>query len=167
MMRLSRPAGLIVFGSSPRRALIRSLVWALLLLAVGRFLLVPVRIYGDSMKPTYQPGTFNLVYTLRYRGRPPRRGDVVAVSMAGRRLLLLKRVIGLPGETVFIGNGTVFIDGEPIEEPYVEYNAHWNVSPVTLDGNEYFVIGDNRGMPSRLHTFGRTTGDRIFGVPLL
>lgn len=165
--RLPPLVGLIVRGRSLPRTLLRAVAWALLALVVFRHLLIPVRVYGPSMEPAFPSGSVNLVSTLRYRrGRAPARGEVVAVAMAGRRVMLLKRVIGLPGETVAIAGGVVYLDGRPLDEPYVRYNAGWDRPPVRLEADEYFLIGDNRGMPAEAHTFGRARRGRLVGSPV-
>jgi signal peptidase I len=81
--------------------------------------------------------------------------------------MLMKRVIGLPGETVAFENGRVLIDGKLLDEPYEKWKSDWNIAPVTLTTNEYFIVGDNRTMPSELHTFGRVERGRIVGKVLL
>jgi signal peptidase I len=75
----------------------------------------------------------------------------------------VKRVIALPGERVRIDDGTVFVNGQPLPEPYVERRQPWNVEEITLAGDEYFVIGDNRGMRARDHMFGAVSRKRLYG----
>jgi signal peptidase I len=95
--------------------------------------------------------------------RSPRRGDVVAIRLAGPNVLYIKRVVALPHERVAIDAGRLHVDGQPIDEPYVLYRAAWNYQEVQLGDGEYFVIGDNRGMRQELHDFGRVTRERIRG----
>jgi signal peptidase I len=129
--------------------------------------LLPVRLSGISMEPTYTDGEMNFANRFAYAGRRrPARGDVVAIRMAGMSVLYVKRVIGLPRETVEITMGTVLIDGQPLIEPTVVRKAPWNVPAVTLGEDEYFVIGDNRAMSVQNHDFGRASLDRIIGKML-
>ena len=128
--------------------------------------LQPVRLSGISMEPTYRDGALNFTNRLAYAWRPPARGDVIAIRMAGPSVVYVKRIVGLPGERVEIAMGTVVIDGRPLAEPAVTRKAPWNVPALTLGGDEYFVIGDNRAMAVEQHDFGRTTRQRIVGKML-
>lgn len=156
----------ILFGKSLRRTLVRAAILATSSFILFRFLFLPVRIIGISMEPTYRDGSINFVNTLRYRFRAPRRGDVVAIRMAGRHVMLLKRIIGLPGERLAFHNGTLTVNGKVIPEPYVKNIGDWNLAEVTIGLNEFFVAGDNRLMPIEAHAHGRVERGRIIGGPL-
>jgi signal peptidase I len=141
----------LVFGRNPKFTLIRLVATILLFAVLFTFVFIPIRVTGISMLPTYRDGQLNLVNKLAYRSRPPRRGDVVAIWATGRALLL-KRVIGLPGEHVIFREGVVEIDGEPLSEPYLKLKpAPWN-EPFAIGPDEYLVVGDNRTMPAGFHT---------------
>jgi signal peptidase I len=156
-------AARLLVGARPRRTALRAaLLIASAILVFGAWLL-PVRLEGISMEPAYRDGEFNFANRLAFAWRPPDRGDVVAIRMAGLRLVYVKRIVGLPNERVEIVEGVVAIDGRPLAEPGVVRRQPWNVPPVTLGADEYFVIGDNRGMPSHHHAFGRVRRDRIVG----
>ena len=107
---------------------------------------MPVRAHGISMMPTYEEGQFIFVNRLAYRFSPVKRGDVVAITLKGGEAVLVKRIIALPGETVRIDGGQVFIDGVPLDEPYLRYHMPWNMKDGTVAADEVFVIGDNRSM---------------------
>ena len=156
----------LVWGRNPRRTVIRGLVLVAVTFIIFRFVLLPVRISGGSMAPTYRDGRINFINRLAYEWRKPQRGDVVGVKMAGTRVLLLKRIIGLPGETVAIEQGVVHINGQPLAEPYVKHRAPWQLTPRTLGPNEYLFIGDNRGMPQEAHEFGIGEAGKIAGKAL-
>ena len=115
------------------------------------------------MLPTYRDGALNFANRLTFLWRRPSRGDVVAIRMAGPRVLYVKRIIGLPGERVEIAIGTVLVDGQPLVEPTVVYKSPWNVPAVTLGDDEYFVVGNNRAMAARNHDFGLVKRERIVG----
>ena len=83
----------------------RVLILALISFALFTWVLLPVRAQGISMEPTYEPGTFHLVNRLAFRWRDPVRGDVVAIRLAGTRVVYVKRIIGLPGEKLRIEAG--------------------------------------------------------------
>jgi signal peptidase I len=153
----------ILVGKSAGRSVIRGLCFAVVLLAGSRFLLVPVRAHGISMMPTYQEGQFIFVNRLAYRFSPLKRGDVVAITLKGGEAVLVKRIVALPGETVSIEGGQVFIDGAPLAEPYRHFFLPWNMKEGTVAADEVFVIGDNRSMPLENHDFGFARQDRILG----
>ena len=156
-----------LFGPNPRRTAIRAAVLIVVSAVVFGVALLPVRLSGISMEPTYADGEMNFANRLAYAGRRrPARGAVVAIRMAGMSVLYVKRIIGLPRERVEITMGTVLINGEPLIEPTVVRKAPWNVPAVTLGEDEYFVIGDNRAMSVQNHDFGRASLDRIVGKML-
>jgi signal peptidase I len=153
----------LVFGTNPRRTVVRVLVLAAISFVIFRFVLIPIRTEGSSMLPTYGPDQLRLVNLFAYRWSVPARGDIVAIEMAGPHVLYVKRVIGLPGERVSVMEGAVRINGNPLAEPYVKHRNAWDVPEVTLGPAEYFVIGDNRGMSVADHDFGRVDLPRILG----
>jgi signal peptidase I len=156
----------LIFGTSPGTTFARTMVLAAVSVPVFRFVLLPVRIKGASMEPAYHDRNLSVINTLSFIFREPGRGDVVAIRTTGMRVLYLKRIIGLPGETVEFRSGTVFINKAPLEEPYVKSGCSWNMQPVTVEQGEYFVVGDNRSMDIGLHVFGIIDADRVTGKPL-
>lgn len=153
-------------GRNPRRTLVRIAVLVVISIAVFGWVLIPVRTYGDSMLPTYRSGSFHLVNRVPYLFRQPARGDVVALQMAGWSVVYVKRIVGLPGESIGFRDGLLTVNGKALIEPYVRQRATWNMRETTLARGEYFVVGDNRGMRIEEHEFGRVTRGRIAG-PLL
>ncbi|MEJ5238772.1 signal peptidase I [Limisphaera sp. VF-2] len=154
----------LAVGRHPRRTLVRAVVLALLTIAVFRYVLLPVRVQGISMWPTYQDRQWGLVNRLAYRWSEPRRGDVVCVRFtAGEHVMLLKRIVALPGETVGFRNGRLYVNGRPLEEPYVKTPCDWNEPERQLGPDEYYVVGDNRSMPREDHMHGITERWRIVG----
>lgn len=143
----------------------RAAVLVVLSIVVFRYVLAPLRLDGVSMEPTFQHGQISLANRLAYVSASPERGDVVAVRMrdSGRSIFLLKRVVGLPGESIGFREGQLMVDGQPVPEGYLTYTSDWNRDPVLCEANEYFVVGDNRSMPIENHAFGRTTRSRIVG----
>lgn len=153
----------LVFGSNPRRTLVRVLVLAAVSVVTFRWVLMPIRAEGGSMLPTYNSGSLNIVNRLAFVHRKPARGDVIAIRLAGPHVLYVKRIVGLPGERLAMSQGQVYIDGAPLVEPYVHERDPWDVPEVTLTAREYYVIGDNRGMRASDHDFGRVDVSRIVG----
>lgn len=153
----------ILFGSNPRRTSVRVLVLVVISFVLFTWVLLPVRAEGISMQPTYESGSFRLVNRLSFLGDGPQRGDIIAIRLAGERVVYVKRVIGLPGERLEIVDGQVLINGTPLDEPYVRNRKPWTLAEVTMAPDEYFVVGDNRGMNLRDHTMGRVDASRIIG----
>jgi signal peptidase I len=149
-----------------RRFLIRVFLVALSAYLFFGYLCIPIRIQGSSMEPTYRNGGINLCCTLRYIRSKPKRPDVVGVRFAGRRVMLLKRVVAVEDETVEFRNGALLVDGKEIGEPYLRFPSDWNLPPRQVEKGHVYVIGDNRGMPIANHVFGQTSIDRIIGGPL-
>jgi signal peptidase I len=161
----------ITVGRHPRNTFIRIAILIPVCYVLFHFMLVPAKVDGISMEPTYHDGSFNLVNRLAYLRHEPRRGDVVSVrAWAGLHLMLMKRIIGLPGETVAFDHGRVLINGQPLNEPYEDrekWASDWTLPPVTNAPNQYFIVGDNRTMPWQDHKFGCVDRDRIVGKVLL
>ena len=161
----------ITVGRSPRKTFIRIAILIPVCYVLFHFILLPVRVDGISMEPTYQDRSFNLVSRLAYLRHEPRRGDVVSVrGYAGYHLMLMKRIIGLPGETVAFDHGRVLINGQPLDEPYEDrtnWPSDWTWPPVTNSPDQYFIVGDNRTMPPQDHVHGRVDRNRIVGKVLL
>ncbi len=133
-------------------------------LLIHAFLAQATRVYGQSMEPNLHTNERLVIEKLTYRFHAPQRGDVVVLhDPAGSPELLIKRVIGLPGERVTIANGRVFIDGQPIEEPYLTQETQgggrsWVVPPFTV-----FVMGDNRSASRDSRVFGPVPLEQIVG----
>ena len=110
-------------------------------------------VYGPSMNPSFDNGELLLVNKVVYKFHEPERGDVIIfhppVEANGD---YIKRIIGLPNETVQIEDGVVFIhkDGEvfPLDEPYIAEPTMGDFNGVTISPDEYFVLGDNRNNSS-------------------
>ncbi len=152
-----------LIGRRPKRTLVRIVVLVAVCFVVFRFVLAPVRLEGPSMLPTYHSGAVHVVNRLAYRFHEPRRGDVVAIKYAGEHVMLLKRIVGMPGETVSFHGGRLMIDGQEMDEPYLRLSCDWEKPPETNGPDEYYVVGDNRSMPFRFHEQGQSKRWRIFG----
>ncbi len=156
----------IFFPPLTRRFLIRVFLVALFAYLFFGYVCIPIRIQGTSMEPTYRDGGFNFCWKLHSLFSKTKRHDVVSVRFAGNRVMLLKRVVALEGEQVEFREGRLFINGQPLDEPYVVYPCNWNLPPRRVEKNSVYVIGDNRSMPIENHYFGQTSQRRIIGVPL-
>ena len=141
-----------IFGRNPAWTFVRILFLVFISLFLFKYVLLPIRVTGDSMLPNYRSGQIKFVNRLGFFRTPPRRTDVVAVEFKhGNDLLLLKRIVGLPGETFQVRQGEVFINGRKLDEPYAQGKIPSNISkflgntdPIPLGPDEYMVLGDNR-----------------------
>src|SRR5689334_11027740 len=106
----------VLWGRRPRRTAIRIVVIVIVSFVVFKLILIPIRVDGPSMLPTYHTGQVNFVNRLVYLFREPRRGDVVGIRLSGRHIMYMKRIIGLPGETVEFRDGRVYINGKLLDE---------------------------------------------------
>ncbi len=156
----------LVFGRRPRATLIRIGLLVATTFVLFKWVLLPVRVTGISMEPTFHDRSIKLVNRLAYRRAEPQRGDIVSIGELGRPDMLMKRIIVLPGETYSMREGQLFVNGEPVAEPYVINRAPWNMPSETLGPDEYLVIGDNRGMRRTDHYHGRTQRRFIVGKVL-
>ena len=147
---------------TPRFAL-RVLLFAALTWLIFTQILVPVRIHGISMEPTHLDGDVAFCWRWRYAFSPPNPGDIVAVRFAGPHAVLIKRVVGLPGDTVAFADGRLLRNGTPVAEPYVQEPCNWNLAPRRVEPGNLYVVGDNRSMDIQDHDFGQTDTHRIVG----
>lgn len=131
---------------------------------INLFLAQATRVYGSSMEPNLHTDQRLVVEKVSYRLHSPRRGDVVVLRMPDRGPeLLIKRIIGLPGETVEIHNGTVHINEQPLDEPYLVRSTGSTYGPTLVPEGYVFVMGDNRGASNDSRVFGAVPLDRVVG----
>jgi signal peptidase I len=159
----------VLIGRNPKFTIIRIVVLVAVVFTMRAYVLLPIQIKGPSMLPTYQENGINFVNRLAYLRSEPKRGDVVAIRYSGESRLLMKRIIGMPGETIEFRAGQVFINGEKLDEPYMarDFTGDWNLGPEKLPPDKYYVVGDNRSMPERQHVKGEAERRRIVGKVLL
>lgn len=140
-------------------------------LFVYLLILQPHKIKGASMMPNFPNGEFLLTDKVTYRFQEPERGDVVvfkAPTNNGEEFI--KRIVGLPGETVSIKNEEIYINNEKLDESYIEDSVVTSPSTFLQEGeevvvpaNQYFVLGDNRTHSSDSRAFGFITKKDITG----
>jgi signal peptidase I len=158
----------VLVGRHPKRTLGRIVVLVVVSLVIFKFVFQPIRVQGVSMLPTYREGGIHFVNRLAYLFHTPRRGDVVAIRMqAGEHVMYMKRIVGLPGETVSFHQGCLYINGQPLDEPYVKLRGYWEHDGELVGPDQYYVVGDNRDMAWDDHTKGRPTRNLIVGKILL
>lgn len=152
-----------LIGRNPRRTGIRILITAALLTGICTQLL-PTRVLGKSMEPTVRDGSWRVINLVRYRWREPRRGDIVCIRLAGRRVTYVKRVLAGPGDRIAFDRGRLVVNGETVPEPYVRLRGgDWDFRETTVGASGWFVAGDNRSMPAHQHVAGVVERRRIIG----
>ena len=158
----------VLVGRRPKWTVARIIALTLACFLARCFVVLPIRVEGISMLPTYREHKINLVNRLAYVFHGPHRGDVVAIRlMAGEHIMYMKRVVGLPGETVGFHQGRLMVNGQPMDEPYMRGTCDWELPPEKVGPDEYYVVGDNRSMAEADHTKGRVPLRRIIGKVLL
>ncbi|MFC1961062.1 signal peptidase I [Chloroflexota bacterium] len=122
---------------------------------------------GSSMQPNFATGEWIIVTRLPYLVGEPARGDVVVLDFPEPQEDLIKRVVGLPGETVAVHDNLVYVNGVPLNEPYINEQPRYNKEEVYLGPDEFFVLGDNRNNSRDSHSFGAVTRDKVIGRALI
>lgn len=123
-----------------------------LVLIMINFVIRPIQVKGSSMYPTLQNGSLGVSNLLGYNMNGIKRFDIVIVYLEDKKEYLVKRVVGLPNETVAYIDGRLYVNGEAVAEDFLDQNYRdsyegdfmEDVAPVTLAADEYFCLGDNR-----------------------
>ena len=146
------------------REILETVVPAVLIaLLINLFLAQATRVYGQSMEPNLHTDQRLIVEKLSYNAflrqylgfNGPNRGDVVVIRLHTQGdELLIKRVIGLPGDVIEIHEGQVFVNGQPLAEPYLAAKTSGIYGPTTVPPLHIFVLGDNRGSSNDSRSFG-------------
>ena len=170
------------------REILEAVLLALVVLIVLQATVRNFKVEGSSMAPTLESGQFLVVDQASFfkfdRERlsravpfwkvdrsppefafdPPQRGEIIVFHYpADETKDFVKRVIGLPGETVAVRSGTVYVNGEALREPYLERRDGSGSPPLTLGPKQYYVIGDNRRNSNDSRAWGPVPEDNIVG----
>lgn len=142
------------------------LVAGLLFLGVN-LLTARIRVEGYSMEPSLHDGQFVVVNRIAYFLGPPERGDIIVFRFPRDPMRrFIKRVIGLPGDTVTVRDGLVLVNGIVLDEPYIvappRYNDQWH-----LNDSELFVLGDNRNNSLDSQNWGPLPMEAVIGKAIL
>lgn len=150
-------------------------IMALLIVVPFRmFIAQPFIVQGASMDPTFHTGQYLIVDQLTYRFDAPKRGDVVIFKFPkDPSKYFIKRIMGLPNETVEVNGTKVIITAEdgtkiPLDEPYIQKeNEKEDFVTLTLGSDEYFVMGDNRAESSDSRMWGPVPAENLIGKALI
>ncbi len=134
------------------------IVIVVVVVLIRTFIITPVRVDGDSMKNTLKNGDILLLYKLSSIDR----FDIIVLDEEKDNEKIIKRVIGLPGETVAIKKGKIYINDKVIDDEYA-YGQTSDYNKVTLRDDEYFILGDNRLISKDSRYFGPIKDNEIKG----
>lgn len=133
-------------------------------LVINLFLAQATQVLGQSMEPNLHSTQRVVVEKVTYRFmHGPRRGDIVVIDLPEQTEMLIKRVVGLPGETIEVRNGKVYIDSHPLDEPWAVNPGGGSYGPQTVPPLYVFVMGDNRGASNDSRNFGPVAIKHIVG----
>ncbi|RLC63748.1 MAG: signal peptidase I [Chloroflexi bacterium] len=144
-------------------------ILGLILLAVAIFLLLQVvfprfEVVGSSMEPNLHDGQRLLVNKAVYFFREPEAGEVIVFQPPNnRRTDYIKRIIALPGDTVEVKAGVVYVNGSPLDEPYIKDQPSYTLGPQKIPEDSYFVLGDNRNNSNDSHNGWTVPRQNIVG----
>jgi len=126
-----------------------------------------IRVDGESMVPTLASGEYVIVNRLTYRLGSPQRGDIIVFHFPrDPKEEYIKRIIGLPGDEVEVKNGQVYINGQPLDETYLNVKMDY-IGTWRIPAGQLFVLGDNRNNSSDSHDWGTVPMDYVVGKAIL
>lgn len=163
--------GTAAIRSEKRRRALRELAsWTgtlllavVIALPVRAFAFEMIRVDGRSMQDTLQDGEIMLVTKFDYLWGEPERFDVVVCRYPNRKENFVKRVVGLPGDTVSISDGLLTVNGTTYPEAYITRRPNYALAETRVPEGEYFVLGDNRANSNDSHIIGTLRRDQIRG----
>ncbi|MCR5025717.1 MAG: signal peptidase I [Lachnospiraceae bacterium] len=142
----------------------------LVALFINNFIIVNATVPSSSMEKTIMTNDRVIGLRLAYMDSDPERGDIIIFKFPdNEKILYIKRVIGMPGETVEIHNGEVTIDGEILSEPYLTTTTEGDFGPYIVPEGHYFMMGDNRNNSADSRYWNNTylSRDKIVGKAVL
>ena len=147
--------------------ILETLVLSIVLFVGINIISARIRVDGDSMKPTLLSGEYVAVNRLSYQLGSPQRGDIIVFHFPRNPTEeYIKRIIGLPGDVIEVMNGSVYVNGQPFNESYLDvkinYTGKWEVP-----SGQLFVLGDNRNNSSDSHDWGTVPMDYVIGKAVL
>jgi signal peptidase I len=151
-------------GTHLIRELIETIALTLLIFLVIRFAAQSFRVDGESMEPGLHTDEFVLVDKMSYTFQSPQRGDVIVFHYPlDTRKDFIKRIIGLPGDTIRITSTGVLVDGQALHEPYISHPFNFGSNTWKLGPDQFFVMGDNRDNSLDSRSWGPLDRNYIIG----
>jgi len=150
-----------------------ALITAAIVLPIRFFIAQPFMVSGSSMEPTFNNNDYLIVDEISYRFEKPKRGEVIIFKRPEEKKYLIKRIVGLPNETVELSGNSITIknaerpEGFLLDQTFVVNNNSELKKMVTLDDDEYFVLGDNRPVSYDSRVWGALQVKNIIGRPFL
>ena len=153
--------------------MVKTFVICLVLVTVFvNFVARPIRVQGQSMFPTLETGALGFANVYERKFGKLERFDIAIIYLEDKKEYLVKRIIGMPGETVSYQNGTLYIDDREVKESFLntDYRRQWqgvfmdDVEPLTLGENEYYCLGDNRPASRDSRYYGPFQKDQIIAI---
>jgi len=154
---------LVQWARSTVRELVTTILPAVLLaLFINVYVAEAVEIEdGPSMQPNFYVGYRVMTEKITYRLRPPQRGDAIVAEQPGDARSLIKRVVALPVERVEVRNGHTYIDGQPLNEPWVTHFGGSGYPSTIVPPDHVFILGDNRPISHDSRAIGPVPLERI------
>ena len=146
---------------------------AAIVLPIRFFIAQPFMVSGPSMEPTFMNNDYLIVDEISYRFEKPKRGEVIIFKRSGESKYLIKRIVGLPGETIELKDNTVTVKNEAdsedftLDQSFIVNKKSEQLKTITLDSTHYFVLGDNRPVSYDSRGWGPLEASSIVGRPLL
>lgn len=149
------------------------LITAAIVLPIRYFIAQPFLVSGPSMDPTFHDKDYLIVDEISYRFEAPKRGEVIVFKRPGESKYLIKRIVGLPKETIELLGETVTVknadnpDGFALDQSFVINKKSESKTTIILDDGEYFVMGDNRPVSYDSRSWGGLPAKNIVGRPIM
>lgn len=152
----SSPEPVVELNQSPQfviREIVETMILTLFIFWIVNTITGRFRIEGQSMEPTLHEGQYVLINKLSYWLVEPDRGDIIVLEFPNDHSRdFIKRIIGLPGDKIEIGNGQVKVNGVVLNEPYIKAAPNYSGSWIVPEDN-FFVLGDNRNNSHDSHSW--------------
>lgn len=155
------------------KELIRDIAVALVIVLILTSIIKPTIVKESSMEPTLYENHYLIVNKLAYKTGEPERGDIIVFESEletedGDKKLLIKRIVGLPGETVTVADGEVYIDGQLLEEDYLKDGiTPGEITDCQVPEGQLFVMGDNRVVSIDSRELGCIDEETVMGKAVL
>lgn len=149
------------------------LITAAIVLPIRLFIAQPFLVSGPSMQPLFNDRDYLIVDEISYRFEEPKRGEVIVFKFPEENKYLIKRIVGLPGETITLSGKEITItntenpSGLKLDESYITDKTDEPSKTITLDKNHYYVLGDNRPVSYDSRYWGPLEAKNIVGRPLI